>query len=84
VNRRSFFKRAAMGAAALAVAPTLLSEPFMPQPIVATIGEYAEHTSFSSFAVATSIDEVVQNAAVELGTRYGQSLNELYKQTYDV
>jgi len=84
MNRRSFFKRAAISAAALAVAPTLLSEPFMPQPIVATIGEYAEYTSFSNLAATTSIDQIVQESAAELGRRASQSIEELYMATYDV
>jgi hypothetical protein len=31
MNRRSFFRKAATGAAVLAIAPTVLSEPFMPK-----------------------------------------------------
>jgi hypothetical protein len=85
MDRRSFLGRLIAGTAAIAVAPTLLSEPFMtPAPIAATIGEYFEYANFSSFAIASSIDELVSNSAVELGYRAGQSINELYKATYDV
>lgn len=38
MNRRSFFKKAATGAAVIAVAPKILSEPFMPKP--------AEYTTY--------------------------------------
>jgi len=31
MNRRSFFKKATSGAAVLAIAPAVLSEPFMPK-----------------------------------------------------
>lgn len=84
MNRRAFFKRAAIGAAVVAVAPTLLSEPFMtPAPVVATIGEYAEYANFSSFAVASSMNKLVTDSAVELGYRAGMSINDLYQATYD-
>lgn len=33
MNRRSFFKKAATGAAVLAIAPTVLSEAFMPKTV---------------------------------------------------
>lgn len=36
MNRRAFFKRAATGAAVLAAAPMILSEPFIPKPAYRT------------------------------------------------
>jgi len=77
MNRRSFFRKAATGAAVLAIAPTVLSEPFMPSPIAETIGEYYDYTNFSSFAIASSIDQMVEQAAAELAKAHGQRIAAL-------
>lgn len=81
MNRRSFFKKAALGAAVVAIAPAVLSEPFMPQ--AATIGEYNNYANFSDMTIAQSMDETIMAAAVELGHRAGQSINDLWAVIFD-
>lgn len=49
----------------------------------AQIGEWNNYTNFSAFAIATSIDELVGNSAVELGYQAGQSISELYSTVSD-
>jgi hypothetical protein len=79
MNRRSFLKWAGVGLAVGAVAPSLLLAEgpacvAPAAPVVATIGEYAEYCDFSSFALASAIDEAVSNSAAELSLRAAQSL----------
>lgn len=84
MNRRGFLGRLFAGTAAIAVAPTLLSEPFMkPSPVVATISEWNEYCNFSSFVTTGATDEVIEQSAVELGYRASQSIEELYRATFD-
>lgn len=41
------------------------------------------YSNFSSFVIASAIDEVVGNSAVELGYQAGQSISELYSAVAD-
>jgi hypothetical protein len=92
MNRRKFFKQLVIGAAtavvAVKAAPLMKLLPaektvsystyIMGQDAI--IGSYADYCSFSSLAIATAIDEQVQNAATELGYRTGQSISFMYNQ----
>lgn len=49
----------------------------------AQIGEWNNYTNFSAFAIASAIDELVGNSAVELGYQAGQSISELYSAVAD-
>lgn len=49
----------------------------------AQIGEWNNFTNFSSFSIASAIDELVGNSAVELGYQAGQSISELYSSVAD-
>jgi hypothetical protein len=49
----------------------------------AQVGEWNNYTNFSSFAIASAIDELVGNSAVELGYQAGQSISELYSAVAD-
>src|SRR6266436_5783135 len=49
----------------------------------AQIGEWNNYANFSSFAIASAIDELVGNSAVELGYQAGQSISELYSAVAD-
>lgn len=53
------------------------------QSNTATIGEYADYATFSSLAVATAIDPVVENVQREFAYRLGQSVNTLVRTTVD-
>jgi len=60
-------------------APELVSQLSAP----AQIGEWNNYTNFSSFAIASAIDELVGNSAVELAYQGGQSISELYSAVAD-
>lgn len=49
----------------------------------AQVGEWNNYANFSSFVIASAIDELVGNSAVELGYQAGQSISELYSATAD-
>ena len=49
----------------------------------AQLGEWNNYSNFSSFAIASAIDELVGNSAVELGYQSGQSISELYSTVCD-
>jgi len=49
----------------------------------AQLGEWNNYTNFSSFVIASSIDEVVGNSATELGYQAGQSISQLYSAVAD-
>ena len=49
----------------------------------AQVGEWNNYTNFSAFVIASSIDDVVGNSAVELGYQAGQSISELYSAVAD-
>lgn len=59
--------------------PELISQLSSP----AQLGEWNNYTNFSSFVIATSIDSLVPNSAVELGYQAGQSISELYSAVAD-
>lgn len=48
-----------------------------------SIGEYADYSNFSSLAIATAIDPVIENVAKEFGYRLGQSLSAVLRATAD-
>lgn len=82
MNRRSFLSRLGMGIAVAAVAPTALfteTPVCMAAPVAATIGEYYDYANFSSFAIASALDECVGNAAKELGNRASLNINEMWQ-----
>jgi hypothetical protein len=60
-------------------APEMITQLTAP----AQLGEWNNFTNFSSFAIATAIDELVGNSAVELGYQAGQSISELYSAVAD-
>ncbi len=85
MNRRKFLSRVLTGAAVVAVGSKI---PFafskMPKaPVVATISGYADYCNFSNLAIATSVDEIVSESAIELGYRASQSIRELEAATFD-
>jgi len=49
----------------------------------AQLGEWNNYTNFSAFVIASSLDDVVGNTAVELGYQAGQSISELYSAVAD-
>lgn len=49
----------------------------------AQLGEWNNYTNFSSFLIASALDDVVGNSAVELGYQAGQSISELYSGVAD-
>jgi hypothetical protein len=49
----------------------------------AQVGEWNNYANFSAFSIASSIDELVGNSAVELGYQSGQSISELYSAVAD-
>jgi len=60
-------------------APEVISQISAP----AQVGEWNNYSNFSAFAIASSIDELVGNSAVELGYQAGQSISELYSAVAD-
>src|SRR6266436_2511164 len=60
-------------------APEVISQISAP----AQIGEWNNYANFSAFAIASAIDELVGNSAVELGYQAGQSISELYSAVAD-
>lgn len=90
MNRRGFLKFLSIGTAVAAVAldpwvGSIAGEGIIPfdelgaaaAPYAATIGMYADYTNFSSFALASAIDDSVAGAAHELAHRAGLSVAEL-------
>ena len=85
MNRRSFFKKAATGAAVLAVAgnPAMAGfDWFMEEnpdynPFSAEVLEYADYTNFSRLAITSSIDSMIEEAAAELGKAHGRRIAAL-------
>ena len=91
MNRRKFLNWFAIGAGAVAVAPTVIASCDCSQRSFweglckyhsigfmkpsAVIGDYADYTNFSKFAIAQSFDEAVSNAAAELGKAAAEDLN---------
>ena len=49
----------------------------------AQIGEWNNYTNFSSFVLASAIDDLSGNSGVELGYQAGQSISELYSAVAD-
>lgn len=86
MNRRNFLKKAVMGVAAVAVAPSLLAIPAPINPgapvVNAVIGEYCEYANFSSFAIREALDKYIQEVAAELGRRAGESISKQQRSFY--
>lgn len=96
MNRRKFLSWLGVGAAAVVAAPSVLfddggicpiSEPellWQSNVGYCTLGlkEYVEYTNFSQFAISTSLDDIVANAAAELGHAAGLEINRLMAATY--
>lgn len=49
----------------------------------AQLGEWNNYTNFSAFAIASSLDDLTGNSAIELGYQAGQSISELYSAVAD-
>lgn len=91
MNRRSFFKWLGIGVAAAVVAPSALT---ITEPVCveapkaystyvmgkdAIISGYFDYANFSDFAIKTSIDELVENTARELGEAHAYRITMLVK-----
>lgn len=87
MQRRGFIRSLIGGTAALAVAPVSTFRALAAETVttpaltlaviretVGCIGEYSEYTNFSSFAIASAIDELVLDSASEFGYHAGQSI----------
>jgi hypothetical protein len=59
--------------------PELISQISAP----AQVGEWNNYSNFSSMVIASAIDELVGNSAVELGYQGGQTISELYSAVAD-
>jgi hypothetical protein len=83
MNRRKFLGLLAVAPLAAKYAP-LLSKlvPAPATPVYAVIGEWNDYANFSSFAIASAIDEQVEKAAEELGYQAGLTMNQMYAQVY--
>ena len=53
------------------------------QSAPAQVGEWNNYANFSAFAIASAIDQLVGNSAVELGYQAGQSISQLYSAVAD-
>lgn len=82
---RTFFQYQELGADTTQVADGSVGSPeFVGQlSIPATVGEYNNYTNFSAMVVASAIDDLVGNSAIELGYQAGQTISELYSATLD-
>jgi hypothetical protein len=82
---RNFFQYSTLGANVTPTTDGAIGNPiYVPQNTsAAQLAEWSDYTNFSAFQVASSIDNVVGNSAVELGYRAGQSLSELYSTFFD-
>src|ERR1700675_4530970 len=84
INRTFFQYNTLTGDTVQAADGTVGSPEFVSQiSAPAQIGEWNNYTNFSAFAIASSIDELVGNSAVELGYQAGQSISELYSAVAD-
>lgn len=89
MNRRNFFKWLGIGAAAAVVAPSVLTltEPVCVEAPKAYrtyvmgkdvyVASYFDYANFSDFAIKTSIDELVEKTAKELGKAHAYRINML-------
>lgn len=90
MDRRKFLSWLGVGVVGAAVAPSaLFSEgPACVTPFH-TIGSspemfktYADYSNFSEFAISSSIDDIVANAAKELGEAAGRDIAALHSQVF--
>ena len=82
---RTFFQYNTLGADTAQSADGTVGSPELISQISAPaqVGEWNNYSNFSSFVIASAIDEVVGNSAVELGYQAGQSISELYSAVAD-
>jgi hypothetical protein len=85
VVNRTFFQYSTLTGDTAQSADGVVGSPELVTQISAPaqIGEWNNYTNFSSFAIASAIDELVGNSAVELGYQAGQSISELYSAVAD-
>jgi hypothetical protein len=98
LDRRKFFKWLGVGTAATVVAPSAVkameSLCVAPKPTayrtyvmgketLFSYPEYVDYANFSSFAISTSIDEVVEKAAAELGAAHSRRIAALVSHAGD-
>jgi hypothetical protein len=87
MNRRKLLSWLGLGAATVAVAPSVLSSVVDPvlgtdvreMSTVGLIDEWNTYVNFSSFAIAGAIDEYILNAAEQLGKAKAEEINRLYQ-----
>lgn len=96
MNRRKFLNWLGVGTAIVAVAPsTLLAEApaYVAPPVAystyvmgkdAVISTYADYMNFSDFAISSSVDDIVAQAAEELGKAAAEEVNRLNVAHFDV
>jgi len=82
---RTFFQYNTLGADTAQSADGTVGSPELISQISAPaqVGEWNNYSNFSSFVVASAIDDLVPNSAVELGYQAGQSISELYSAVAD-
>ena len=91
MERRGFLKSLIGG---VAVAAAVQTFPFrvysfadkiivQPKVILATLGEYVTYTNFSLFAINSSIDSMIAEAAEELSKQHALRINKTCNFTYD-
>jgi len=84
INRTFFQYNTLSGDTIQAADGTVGSPEFVSQiSAPAQLGEWNNYTNFSSFAIASAIDDLVGNSATELGYQAGQSISELYSAVAD-
>jgi len=82
---RTFFQYNTLGADLAQSADGTVGSPELISQISAPaqVGEWNNYSNFSAFVVASAIDDLVPNSAVELGYQCGQSISELYSAVAD-
>lgn len=80
MNRRAFLSSMVGGLAVAAAASSLPFRLLTSSVATPMLAEYADYANFSSFAIASAIDEQVSNAAAELNHRAGITLGSLYSE----
>lgn len=84
INRSMFMYETLAASLGQATDGVVGSPEFVPQVTTpAQVGEWNNFGNFSAMSVASAIDEVVGNSAVEGGYQAGQTISELYSATLD-
>jgi hypothetical protein len=98
MNRRKFLSWMGIGAAVAVAAPSTLfsnapdtfatlKEKHLLCDLAdygTTYGDFCNYSNFSAFAITSSIDDCVANAAAEMSYRAGLSVRELTQVAFDV